>query len=34
VKSYRHDKPAAEADTIDTIRDLYFRSIGQVPGSA
>jgi DNA ligase-1 len=28
VKSYRHDKPAAEADTIDTVRDIYLRSLG------
>ncbi len=25
VKSYRHDKPASEADTIDTIRAIYER---------
>jgi DNA ligase 1 len=29
VKAYRHDKPALEADTIDTVRDLYLRSLGQ-----
>jgi DNA ligase-1 len=29
VKGYRLDKPATEADTIDTVRDLYLRSIGQ-----
>jgi DNA ligase-1 len=29
VKGYRHDKPAAEADTIDTVRDIYLRSIGR-----
>ena len=28
VKGYRHDKPAAEADTIDTVREFYLRSIG------
>ena len=27
VKGYRLDKPAAEADTIDTVRDLYLRSV-------
>jgi len=27
VKGYRQDKSAAEADTIDTIRDMYLRSI-------
>jgi DNA ligase-1 len=31
VKSYRHDKPAAEADTIGTIQDIYRRSTGQEP---
>jgi DNA ligase 1 len=29
VKAYRQDKPAAEADTIETVRDIYVRSIGQ-----
>jgi DNA ligase 1 len=28
VKSYRHDKPATEADTIDAVREIYLRSIG------
>jgi DNA ligase 1 len=28
VKSYRQDKPAAEADTIDAVRNIYLRSIG------
>jgi DNA ligase-1 len=27
VKSYRHDKSATEADTIDTVRDIYLRSV-------
>jgi DNA ligase-1 len=27
VKSYRHDKPAGEADTIDTVREIYLRSV-------
>lgn len=27
VKAYRTDKPAAEADTIDTVREIYRRSI-------
>ena len=27
VKSYRQDKPAADADTIETVRDIYLRSI-------
>jgi DNA ligase-1 len=27
VKSYRQDKPAGEADTIDAVRDIYLRSI-------
>ena len=31
VKSYRTDKPAAEADTIDTVRDIYRRSTGLEP---
>jgi DNA ligase 1 len=29
VKAYRHDKPALEADTIDAVRDLYLRSLGE-----
>ena len=28
VKSYRKDKSAADADTIDTVRDISMRSIG------
>ena len=28
VKSYRKDKSAADADTIDTVREIYLRSIG------
>jgi DNA ligase-1 len=31
VKSYRHDKSAAEADTIATIQDIYRRSTGREP---
>ena len=31
VKSYRHDKTAADADTIDTVRDIYRRSTGREP---
>jgi DNA ligase 1 len=31
VKGYRSDKPAAEADTIDTVRDIYRRSTGLEP---
>jgi DNA ligase-1 len=31
VKSYRTDKTAAEADTIDTVRDIYRRSTGLEP---
>ena len=31
VKSYRSDKPAAETDTIDTVRDIYRRSTGREP---
>jgi len=31
VKSYRHDKTAAEADTIETVRDIYRRSTGREP---
>jgi ATP-dependent DNA ligase len=27
VKGYRPDKSAAEADTIDTVRDIYLRSV-------
>jgi DNA ligase-1 len=30
VKGYRQDKSAAEADTIDTVRDIYLRSLGNV----
>lgn len=26
VKGYRHDKPSSEADTIETVRDIYLRS--------
>ena len=29
VKSYRQDKPATETDTIETVREIYLRSIGQ-----
>jgi DNA ligase-1 len=29
VKSYRRDKPATETDTIETVREIYLRSIGQ-----
>jgi ATP-dependent DNA ligase I len=29
VKSYRQDKPASEADTIETVREIYLRSIGK-----
>ena len=28
VKGYRQDKSAADADTIDTVRDIYLRSLG------
>ena len=28
VKAYRPDKPAGEADTIDTVREIYRRSVG------
>jgi DNA ligase-1 len=28
VKTYRSDKPAGEADTIDTVREIYRRSVG------
>jgi len=31
VKGYRPDKPAGEADTIDTVRELYLRSIAAEP---
>jgi DNA ligase-1 len=31
VKSYRPDKPAAEADTIDTVRGIYRQSTGREP---
>jgi hypothetical protein len=29
VKGYRQDKSANDADTIDTIRDIYLRSLRQ-----
>jgi DNA ligase-1 len=29
VKGYRRDKSAADADTIDAVRDIYLRSIGR-----
>jgi DNA ligase-1 len=29
VKGYRQDKSAADADTIDTVRDIYLRSIAR-----
>jgi DNA ligase 1 len=29
VKGYRQDKSANDADTIDTIRDIYLRSLGE-----
>jgi len=29
VKSYRKDKSAADADTIDTVREIFLRSIGE-----
>jgi DNA ligase-1 len=31
VKSYRHDKTAADADTIETVRDLYRRTSRREP---
>ena len=31
VKSYRADKTAADADTIETVRDIYRRSTGREP---
>ena len=31
VKSYRPDKPAAEADTIETVRGIYRQSTGREP---
>ena len=31
VKSYRTDKTAAEADTIETVRDIYRRASGDEP---
>jgi DNA ligase-1 len=31
VKSYRPDKPALEADTIDTVRGIYRQSTGREP---
>jgi DNA ligase-1 len=29
VKGYRQDKPATQADTIETVREIYLRSIGE-----
>ena len=29
VKAYRLDKPAAEADTIETVREIYLRSVAR-----
>jgi DNA ligase 1 len=29
VKGYRQDKSATEADTIDTVREIYLRSLGE-----
>jgi len=34
VKSYRHDKTAADVDTIDTVRDIYRRATGREPPAA
>lgn len=31
VKGYRHDKPAAEADTLAAVQDIYRRSTGHEP---
>ena len=31
VKAYRPDKPAADADTIETVREIYRRSTGREP---
>ena len=31
VKSYRHDKTAADADSIETVRDIYRRTTGHEP---
>jgi DNA ligase-1 len=31
LKSYRHDKTAADADSINTVRDIYRRSTGREP---
>ena len=31
VKAYRPDKPAAEADTIETVREIYRQSTGREP---
>jgi DNA ligase 1 len=31
VKGYRQDKSAGDADTIDTVRDIYLRSISSEP---
>jgi DNA ligase-1 len=33
IKRYRPDKPAAEADTIDTARDIYRRATGHEPAA-
>jgi DNA ligase-1 len=33
VKSYRHDKTADDADTIETVRDIYRLSTGREPPS-
>jgi DNA ligase-1 len=33
VKGYRGDKSAQNADTIDTIRNIYLQSLGRVPSS-
>jgi DNA ligase-1 len=29
IKQYRSDKPASQADTIDQVRAIYLRSLGQ-----
>jgi len=34
VKRYRHDKTAADADTIESVRDIYRRSTGGEPPGA
>jgi DNA ligase-1 len=31
VKSYRKDKAATDADTIETVREIYLRSIAESP---